>query len=599
MLVSEGRGARRLAFDFALMAVGDLLVLYGINEGLIRHRAGEAPVGEALIFAVGLAVSTAKLHGLLDHASIAFNRAATRRVGRVFAKLQAVNLEQYSAVGTSTAMLRLTSDASTLALSGTLVVHLISSFNVVILSLLYFRNTAPVAAALSFTAMLLLALFSVFQGRRLGQLMQGVVAVKRVVFDAIEGLLRGLKQVKLHGGRRTALGEELDTHVDELSARRGEFSAAFFRYDALGRMFFFIMLGLITFGLPLLAADSAGEVDILVITILYVARPMTIVFQAAPEVSTTAAALSRIEALEEQLDENIRANRGQTEAADGDRDENTEGVEGADPVDGVDRADAGERAEKVDGVDRTDDGADAVDRGERAEEVDKAAKDDRASDGDGEPAPFESLTFTDVGYRFPSVGGVEGFTLGPLDFTVRAGDIVFVTGANGSGKSTFLSILTGLLPRRSGSVLLGEQEVPELPPVAYRRLFAAIFSDFVLFDELYGIDAEPERVDALLERMQLSHKVTFDGRRFSTVELSTGQRKRLAMVVALLQDRPVYVFDEWAADQDPQFREDFYENLIPELVAAGKTVIAVTHDDRFFSLATRRLHIDQGKVARP
>ena len=324
---------------------------------------------------------------------------------------------------------------------------------------------------------------------------------------------------------------------------------------------------------------------------------MTIVFQAAPEVSTTAAALSRIEALEEQLDENIRANRRQTEAADCDGEKAEGGGEGADQADGVE---AVERPEMADGVDRTGGaGADAVDRAAQADKADKAAEDDSAGDGDDEPAPFESLTFTDVGYSFPSVGGVDGFSLGPLDFTVQAGDIVFVTGANGSGKSTFLSILTGLLPRRSGSVHLGEQAVPELPPVAYRRLFAAIFSDFVLFDELYGLEAEPERVDALLRRMQLSHKVTFDGRRFSTVELSTGQRKRLAMVVALLQDRPVYVFDEWAADQDPQFREDFYENLIPELIAAGKTVIAVTHDDRFFSLATRRLHIDQGKVARP
>ncbi len=537
LLVTEPRSARRLAFDFALMAVGDLMVLYGINEGLIRHRAGEAPIGEALIFAVGLAISTAKLHGLLDHASVAFNRFASAKIGRIFGKIQGVNLEQYAAVGTSTAMLRLTSDASALALSGTLVVHLISSFNVVVLSLLYFRNTAPLAAGLSFTAMLLLALFSVFQGRRLGALMGAAFAVKQVVFEAVEGLLLGLKQVKLHGARRRALTEELDTHVDELRERRGRFSDAFFRYDALGRMFFFIMLGLITFGLPLISAESAGEVDLLVVTILYVARPMTIVFQAAPEVSSTGAALSRIEALEEQLDADLRAN--------------------------------------------------LASRAEGEEE-------------DGEvPADFGSITFKGVGYRFPSVGGVPGFQLGPLDFTVRAGDVVFVTGANGSGKSTFLSILTGLLPRNSGAVELAGREIAEQPPGAYRELFSAIFADFVLFDELYGIEAEQGRVDALLERMQIAHKVTFDGRRFSTVDLSTGQRKRLAMVVALLQDRPIYVFDEWAADQDPQFREDFYENLIPELVARGKTVIAVTHDDRFFSLATRRLHIDQGRVAQP
>ena len=86
-----------------------------------------------------------------------------------------------------------------------------------------------------------------------------------------------------------------------------------------------------------------------------------------------------------------------------------------------------------------------------------------------------------------------------------------------------------------------------------------------------------------------------DGR-FSTLDLSTGQRKRLAMVAALLDDKPIYIFDEWAADQDPGFRRYFYEGLLGELKARGKTVLAVTHDDRYFGVADRVVKRGEGGV---
>ena len=133
---------------------------------------------------------------------------------------------------------------------------------------------------------------------------------------------------------------------------------------------------------------------------------------------------------------------------------------------------------------------------------------------------------------------------------------------------------------------------------SYRNLFSAIFSDFHLFEKLHGLSAaEPERVNALLRLMEISDKTAFKEGRFTNIHLSTGQRKRLALVVAYLEDKPVYVFDEVAADQDPQFRRYFYETLLPELKSAGKTVVVVSHDDRYFHAGDRVLQMDYGKLA--
>jgi ABC-type siderophore export system, fused ATPase and permease components len=134
---------------------------------------------------------------------------------------------------------------------------------------------------------------------------------------------------------------------------------------------------------------------------------------------------------------------------------------------------------------------------------------------------------------------------------------------------------------------------------AYRSLFSVIFTDFHLFDRLYGIDdIDPARVHALLKDMQLADKIAFRNGRFSTTDLSTGQRKRLAMIVALLEGRPVCVFDEWAADQDPDFRRSYYEALLPRLKAEGRTVIAITHDDRYFHLADKLVWMEEGRIVR-
>jgi putative ATP-binding cassette transporter len=200
-------------------------------------------------------------------------------------------------------------------------------------------------------------------------------------------------------------------------------------------------------------------------------------------------------------------------------------------------------------------------------------------------------------YAYLDADGRRAFSVGPCDFEIKSGEIVFIVGGNGSGKSTFIKMLTRLYQPDSGTILWDGASVSEANAAKYRSLFTVIFSDFHLFDRLYGMDRiDTTTIGGLLAEMGLADKVGFQGNRFSTTNLSTGERKRLAMVVARLEARPICIFDEWAADQDPQFRRYYYETLLPHLKREGRTVIAVSHDDRYFHVADKVIWMEEGRI---
>ncbi len=204
---------------------------------------------------------------------------------------------------------------------------------------------------------------------------------------------------------------------------------------------------------------------------------------------------------------------------------------------------------------------------------------------------FHSLALRGVTHAFP------GFTVGPIDLELTRGETLFIVGANGSGKTTLIKTLLGLYPPASGQIRLNGQAVTADSLDSYRQLFSAVFTDYFLFDTLP--DAEPGTEDSVrcnLVRFELDGKVTIKDGAFSTTDLSTGQRKRLALIQACLENRPVMMLDEWAADQDPTFRRIFYTELIPELQAAGRTLIVVSHDDRYFDVADRVIRLRDGRI---
>lgn len=215
---------------------------------------------------------------------------------------------------------------------------------------------------------------------------------------------------------------------------------------------------------------------------------------------------------------------------------------------------------------------------------------------DRDPA-WGSIELDGVSFRYRHERDDSTFWLGPIDLTLRPGEIVFLVGGNGSGKTTLAKVLTSLYAPESGELRLDGEAVTEENREAYRQLFSVIFADFHLFERLPAEGRDVDRRAAhYLERLELEHKVRVENERLSTTELSRGQRKRLALLAAYLEDRPIYVFDEWAADQDPEFKQVFYEELLPELRSRGKTVLVVTHDDRYLGVADRCLVLEEGRL---
>ena len=237
----------------------------------------------------------------------------------------------------------------------------------------------------------------------------------------------------------------------------------------------------------------------------------------------------------------------------------------------------------------------------RIDEITREMPDDdgcQAAATPGEPKALASVSLEGVRHRYFHELSEEFFALGPIDLAFEPAQVTFLVGGNGSGKTTFAKLLVGLYAPEEGTVRLDGQVVRSTERDRYRQTFSTVFSDFHLFDRLLDIPSADldTRGNRLIERLQLQHKVQLRGGAFTTRALSQGQRKRLALVVACLENRPFLVFDEWAADQDPAFKDVFYRELLPELRAQGKTVLVISHDDRYFPLADRLVRMENGQI---
>jgi putative pyoverdin transport system ATP-binding/permease protein len=246
---------------------------------------------------------------------------------------------------------------------------------------------------------------------------------------------------------------------------------------------------------------------------------------------------------------------------------------------------------------------------------------------------FERLQLSGVTHTYHVEQEDSSFTLGPINLTFQPGELVFLVGGNGSGKSTLAKIISGLYLPEAGEIRLDGQPITHKNRDEYRQLFSAVFADFYLFEDLMGLKNGhgkalaaangngDENVFAAanhngngngngagnldvqareyLKRLHLHHKIRISEGVLSTTAVSQGQRKRLALLTAYLEDRPFYLFDEWASDQDPTFKKVFYQQLLPELKARGKTVLVITHDDQYFDAADRIIKLDYGKLIAP
>jgi len=214
--------------------------------------------------------------------------------------------------------------------------------------------------------------------------------------------------------------------------------------------------------------------------------------------------------------------------------------------------------------------------------------------------PFSSVSLKNIAYQYPSEDEKNkeaGFGIGPVSLTIREGEVIFISGGNGSGKTTLINILLGLIKAGEGEIYLNDNLVQHTQLKDYKTLFAPVFSDFHLFDEFYGNPGiDLAKAAEYLELFEIDDKVNVDQGKFSDINVSTGQRKRLALINAMLEKKPILVLDEFAADQDPHFKRKFYREIIPRIKSEGFTLVAITHDDNYYQYAGKLYKMDSGEL---
>ncbi|MDD4921221.1 MAG: ATP-binding cassette domain-containing protein, partial [Bacteroidales bacterium] len=324
-------------------------------------------------------------------------------------------------------------------------------------------------------------------------------------FNSLTDILEGLKEIKLNRKKSNDLFSSHHSITSGLKKLKITTGQLFSTNMVFSQAFIYIVLGAIVFILPQLNPGFSKEIISTTTAMLFAIGPLSSLVSMIPQYEQINLSVRNIHTLEEELDQHLNQDEVQ-------------------PIEGENRF-----------------------------------------------QHFNRIDLKNLYFQFPNDEGSDAFSVGPLDMTINKGETIFLIGGNGSGKTTLLKALTMLYNKLdSGSIFVDDKLVDNTNYLEYRELYSAIFYDFHLFDKLYGLEqVDPARVNDLLKLMQIDHKTQFKEDRFTKQNLSTGQRKRLALIVTLLEDKPIYIFDEWAADQDPQFKDYFYDVLLKRLKAEG------------------------------
>lgn len=346
----------------------------------------------------------------------------------------------------------------------------------------------------------------------------------------------GVKELRINAKKRDEFLKDADSVSEELLEHRAQGASLYAEVMASGTTASYLMAGAVVFVLPLLNGAESDDVSRIVMAVLFIIGPIGGVIASLQQWNIARFAVEELTSLEGRLDDALRSQS------------------------------------------TADQGA-------------------NAPSADSELRSFERLVFSGVGYTHRAHSDDDsGFAVTDVSLTLMRGQAVFITGANGSGKTTIMRVLVGLYPREAGTVYLDDEPVARHPDQSYRSLFSTVFTDYHLFEKPYALDEQQfQLLDYWLERLGISDKITIKpGLHIDANALSTGQRKRLALALALAEDRPILVLDEWAADQDPQTRRFFYEELIPDLQSQGKSFLIVTHDEKYFDCASAHYHVSEG-----
>lgn len=512
--------------------VSELVVMTLVANGTTRVMAGEDIGRQVIMFWSMVAILAMSRYAVLKQAGLGAAKVVHEFRGTLFEKLTSCELSDLERLGRSEVQLILGRDIATLSQPSNFLFSTLTTGLNLLVVMLYLVFLNPLAGMC--IALFQVALFLWFYERR-KRVLQALRARARAespLFQALNSVILGFAELRLNASRRKELVSE---HMQSLSerAREGQEEVSRLQTQNFSSVDVFHYL---TVGVPVFILPSLSILSgdaISQVTALVIFTVGSI-----PEIIINLTVLAQFDVATQRLEELERH------------------------------------------LERT------------------PAHDDTSSMIQLSQAKvFESLELDQLAYSYLGLRRSSTFTIGPVNLQIKRGEILFIVGGNGSGKTTLLRTLCGLYVPTSGYLRLNGVPVDRDNLDLYRSFFSAVFADFHLFDRLYGLSSvSQEQVQHWLERLMLDDKTEFRDRAFTNQSLSTGQRKRLALLAALLEDRPLMILDEVAADQDPEFRRFYYTVLLPELKSAGKTLLVVSHDDHYFYVADRLIRMDFGQM---
>lgn len=527
-----------IIFMGIMSGIANSLVLSVINQGAQKVSNNEEVSQLFFIFVIAVTLFIYTRRYSLSQATIMVEQAIRRVRVRITDKIRRTELAFVEKNDRAEIYTYLTQDTNLISQSGLTVISGIQSLVVIIFCSLYVAILSPVGFLIIATGFTGAALMYLSHSKAISKEIHLSILKESEFFAILNHVLDGFKEIRIN--RRKS--DDVFHYVEKISLETEQVKIStglkFVTDIMFSRVFSNSLLGIVVFVMPIFSPTHSTIVIKITATVLFLISPIEVIVGAIPMFARATASIENINKLEASLDEMLQHS----------------------PQAGT-------------------------------------LNDENAVEDESTFAQFKQLQFENINFQYTDKAGMPTFKVGPIDLTIQREEILFIIGGNGSGKSTFLKLLTGLYYPLSGSISVDGEEIDRGNYQAHRELFSIIFTDFHLFDRLYGLqNVDEKRVKALLQMMELQKKTKYINGQFSQLDLSTGQKKRLAFVAAVMEDKPIYIFDELAADQDPQFRKHFYEEILPDLRRQGKTIIAVTHDDAYFHCADRVMKMESGQL---
>ena len=226
------------------------------------------------------------------------------------------------------------------------------------------------------------------------------------------------------------------------------------------------------------------------------------------------------------------------------------------------------------------------------------------------PSPLsENIVLDNVSFTYP---GNSLKTIKDVSFEIRQGEIIALVGPNGAGKSTLVRLLCRLYDPDSGSVNWDGQNIRNMDPEEYKKLFSVVFQDFMLYNLTAGENirmgniGEKESIkkirtsalnagiDELISSLPEGYDTPIGNLFNNSRELSWGEWQKIAIARALFRDAPVLILDEPSSALDADTEYDIFSRF--REIVKGRTSILISHRFTNVNLADRIIVLDKGSV---